>query len=254
VPIINAAIDAASHLLLIGAGPAQRLSLLSAVLDKLDDRQEAAVVYDPTGNLAREFYLQAHHDIQIAPIDLSSCPWPQRKGIYAGILADEEPLGVKVLRPNPAITATWNLARWAERPDGWVFLTHETFPTLSQLKGVGITLSAIAQRIALSPARCPGIVWLIFDEPPYLPSPRYPFAYLAPSFRRDAGQRLKTVLTLSGAGSLDQRYGSGVAEALAFQPHTRILVSPDRLTVPGTPPIVRPGQVRFAGKRGLLDF
>lgn len=55
------------HLLLIGGDNSSRRTFLSAALDLIDDHDEPAIVYDPTGHLAAQFYLESHGDVQLAP-------------------------------------------------------------------------------------------------------------------------------------------------------------------------------------------
>jgi hypothetical protein len=150
---IGAAVSAPAHLLLVGGRSRQRLALLSEVLDKIDERREAVFVYDPTRHLTAQFYVEAHHDIEITPVDLGSCPWPERQALYTAMLTDAEPLGIQIVQPQSSPPSTWDIARWVSTPRGWVFLTHATLPTPSLLRAVSVELTSIAYRIATAPSR-----------------------------------------------------------------------------------------------------
>lgn len=224
VSALPATIDAQAHVILIGYPTQTRLALLGQVLDQIDQRAEPAFVYDPTGRLTRQYYTQAHGDAEITPLDLSSCSSTDRHNLYAALLTGQHPLGLTLVRPKSAVTTTWNPARWACCPRGWIFLTHNPDPRPAVLAGVSATLTGIAYRIATAP-RANRCVWLVIDQPPLLPPYLLPCAELGPSLRDSSSAGLKLVLTLTPSDTLDTRYGAGTTTAVASQTHITLVLS-----------------------------
>jgi Type IV secretion-system coupling protein DNA-binding domain len=226
IATVRAAAATATNLLLLGGQPAQRIDLLSAALDQIDQRDEAAFIYDPSGLLTRLYFLQISGDLRLAPKPLPRrITSDQRHALYRDTLTNDSPTALRLLQPAP--NPTWNIADWLANPTGWVFLTHQLNPTPLEITIASLQLTALVYRIADPASRPPGPIWLVLDEPPFQPATHRPFVPLQPAFSQSLAA-LNTVLTLNSTDLFDRRYGLGSAETFARHSHTTLVLNKEQ--------------------------
>ena len=142
---------------------------------------------------------------------------PQQRSGVLGVL--ERAPSTFSLLPSPERRKLWTATNWAEKREGWIFLTStpETRETLRPL--ISMWLDFLVLRLTAQTESTPPPAWVIADEVATLESlPNLPLA-LAES--RKSNTRM--VLGLQGRSQVEMRYGRE-AEAMLSQPRTKIFL------------------------------
>ena len=142
---------------------------------------------------------------------------PQQRSGVLGVL--ERAASTFSLLPSPERRRSWTATRWAEKREGWIFLTStpETRETLRPL--ISMWLDFLILRLTAQTECLPTAAWVIADEVATLENlPNLPLA-LAES--RKSNTRM--VLGLQGRSQVEMRYGRE-AEAMLSQPRTKIFL------------------------------
>ena len=142
---------------------------------------------------------------------------PQQRSGVLGVL--ERAASTFSLLPSPERRKLWTATKWAEKREGWIFLTStpETRETLRPL--ISMWLDFLVLRLTAQTESTPPPAWVIADEVATLESlPNLPLA-LAES--RNSNTRM--VLGLQGRSQVEMRYGRE-AEAMLSQPRTKIFL------------------------------
>jgi type IV secretory pathway TraG/TraD family ATPase VirD4 len=165
-------------------------------------------------------YADPEIDLRVAgtPLEaLISKDAPQQRSGVLGVL--ERAASTFSLLPSPDRRRSWTATKWAEKREGWIFLTStpETRETLRPL--VSMWLDFLILRLTAQTEILPRAAWVIADEVATLENlPNLPLA-LAES--RKSNTRM--VLGLQGRSQVEMRYGRE-AEAMLSQPRTKIFL------------------------------
>ena len=142
---------------------------------------------------------------------------PQQRSGVLGVL--ERAASTFSLLPPPDRRRSWTATSWAQKREGWIFLTStpETRETLRPL--ISMWLDFLVLRLTAQTESHPSPAWVVADEVATLESlPSLPLA-LAES--RKSNTRM--VLGLQGRSQVEMRYGRE-AEAMLSQPRTKIFL------------------------------
>jgi Type IV secretion-system coupling protein DNA-binding domain len=113
----------------------------------------------------------------------------------------------------------WTITRWAERRQGWIFLTYADMTRDALRPLVSMWLDLLLLRLTSRRTHGQRPVWLILDEVASLETlPTLPFAL---SESRKANIRI--VLGMQGKSQIESRYGQE-AETMLSQPRTKIFL------------------------------
>lgn len=169
-------------------------------------------------------YWIAHPDPEIdrrvagTPLEaiVSKAAPQQRAGVLAGL---ERVSNSFSLLPPPSKTRRWTATEWAERREGWIFLTSrpETRETLRPL--MSLWLDFLVLRLTAQTDYHERPVWAIMDELASLET--LPTLPLALTESRKSNTRM--VLGLQGRSQIEMRYGRE-AESMLSQPRTKIFL------------------------------
>jgi hypothetical protein len=140
----------------------------------------------------------------------------QRAGVLAGL---ERVSNSFSLLPPPSKTRRWTATEWAERREGWIFLTSrpETRETLRPL--MSLWLDFLVLRLTAQTDYPERPVWVVMDELASLET--LPTLPLALTESRKSNTRM--VLGLQGRSQIEVRYGRE-AESMLSQPRTKIFL------------------------------
>lgn len=140
----------------------------------------------------------------------------QRAGVLAGL---ERVSNAFSLLPPPSKTRRWTATEWAERREGWIFLTSrpETRETLRPL--ISLWLDFLILRLTAQTDYPERPVWVVMDELASLET--LPTLPLALTESRKSNTRM--VLGLQGRSQIEVRYGRE-AESMLSQPRTKIFL------------------------------
>lgn len=140
----------------------------------------------------------------------------QRSGVLSGL---ERVSNSFSLLPPPSKTRRWTATEWAERREGWIFLTSrpETRETLRPL--MSLWLDFLVLRLTAQTDYPERPVWVIMDELASLET--LPTLPLALTESRKSNTRM--VLGLQGRSQIEVRYGRE-AESMLSQPRTKIFL------------------------------
>lgn len=140
----------------------------------------------------------------------------QRAGVLAGL---ERVSNSFSLLPHPSRIRRWTATEWAERREGWIFLTSrpETRETLRPL--ISLWLDFLVLRLTAQTDYPERPVWVIMDELASLET--LPTLPLALTESRKSNTRM--VLGLQGRSQIEVRYGRE-AESMLSQPRTKIFL------------------------------
>lgn len=169
-------------------------------------------------------YWIAHPDPEIdrrvagTPLEaiVSKAAPQQRAGVLAGL---ERVSNSFSLLPPSSLTRRWTATEWAERREGWIFLTSrpETRETLRPL--MSLWLDFLILRLTAQTDYLERPVWVIMDELASLET--LPTLPLALTESRKSNTRM--VLGLQGRSQIEVRYGRE-AESMLSQPRTKIFL------------------------------
>jgi type IV secretory pathway TraG/TraD family ATPase VirD4 len=284
--------EESSHFLLMGDTGSGKSSLIRQLLEQVERRNQAAIVYDPAIEFAPQFYRAERGDVILNPLDarmpywspgeeiqhraealgfakalfpddrrdnrffiesprkifarlLSFRPtaqeiahWLQRPSEIdrllqgtelasmidtaapsqrAGVLASLSMIGdsFQLVPERGDTTCSWSAHAWAQRRQGWVFLTStpQTIDRLRPLMTLWLDLLLMRLLAGGDP------VWMFLDELPTLNKlPKLPEAL---ALARKPNVRL--VVGFQGRAQLEARYGTE-AEAMVSQPATKVFL------------------------------
>jgi type IV secretory pathway TraG/TraD family ATPase VirD4 len=117
---------------------------------------------------------------------------------------------------------SWSALQWAERPEGWLFMTMRDESNSAALPLANLWLDLIVGRLLNSASHCRR-VWIVVDELPVLGRQ----AKLETLVTRGRKRGLAAVLGFQSIAQLRRIYGHEQAAVLASMPSTKLLLRVD---------------------------
>lgn len=178
----------------------------------------------------------------------------QRSGVLASLNMSAE--SFRLLPKQDETTSTWTATEWAERRQGWIFITSR--PTLREALRplISLWIDILVLRLLNEPDAKQKPTWFVIDELASLQ--RLPQLHTAITENRKSQNPV--LLGFQGRSQMEARYGQD-AEAMLSQPATKIFL---RTTEPraakwvsetiGEIEIERLRETHFAGSRAGRNF